>query len=138
MTDTLTPSQRSERMSRVRAKNTKPEMNARRAAHRLGYRFRLHRHDLPGKPDLVFPRLRKIVLVHGCFWHQHQGCNGGRMPKSRPDFWGPKLARNVERDHKVRASLEALGWDIMVLWECESRTVDMAASHLATFLRDAS
>jgi DNA mismatch endonuclease (patch repair protein) len=115
MADTLTPSQRSERMSLVRAKDTKPEMNARRAAHRLGYRFRLHRRDLPGKPDMVFPRLRKIVLVHGCFWHQHEGCGGGRMPKSRPEFWQPKLARNVERDGEVRAALEELGWDVMVL-----------------------
>lgn len=138
MADTLTPSERSERMSRVRAKNTKPEMNARRAAHRLGYRFRLHRRYLPGKPDMVFPRLRKIVLVHGCFWHRHEGCGGGRMPKSRPEFWGPKLARNVERDREVRAALGELGWDVMVLWECEARTVDAAASRLAPFLEGES
>lgn len=137
MADTLTPSQRSERMSRVRAKNTKPEMNARRAAHRLGYRFRLHRRDLPGKPDMVFPRLKKIVLVHGCFWHQHENCGGGRMPKSRPEFWRPKLARNVERDREVRTLLEGLGWEIMVLWECQARTVDTATSRLAPFLGDA-
>ena len=121
-------------MSRVRSGDTKPELNARRAAHRLGFRFRLHRRDLPGKPDMVFPRLKKVVLVHGCFWHQHEGCSGGRIPKSRPEFWEPKLHRNVERDGEVHLALEKLGWDVIVLWECEARTVDAASKKLGPLL----
>ena len=98
MPDHLSPRARSEHMRRIRKTDTKPEMRVRRAAHRLGYRFRLHRSDLPGTPDMVFPRLSKVVLVHGCFWHQHAGCRLARLPKSRLDYWLPKLERNQQRD----------------------------------------
>lgn len=122
------------RMSRVRSKGTTPEMNARRAAHRLGYRFRLHRRDLPGTPDLTFPRLRKVVMVNGCFWHQHPRCPRATTPRTRPEYWLPKLARNVARDAANVARLNEQGWDVLVLWECEARTVEAAAEQLARFL----
>lgn len=116
--DNLTPSERSERMSRVRGKNTKPEMAVRRIVHGMGYRYRLHRRDLPGKPDLVFPSRRKVIFVHGCFWHRHPGCGLARMPKSRHDFWAPKLKANRERDLANQEQLRSQGWEVMVVWEC--------------------
>lgn len=109
-------------MSRVRSKDTSPEMRVRRAAHALGLRFRLHRRDLPGKPDLVFPRHRAALFVHGCFWHRHPGCAKASMPKSRPDFWQAKFERNIERDRRVETELEALGWRVFVIWECETKS----------------
>ena len=134
MPDRLTPAERSAHMARIRKADTRPEMNARRAAHALGYRFRLHRRDLPGTPDIVFPRLRKAVMVNGCFWHQHEGCHLARTPKSRPEYWLPKFARNKARDAENLAALEAIGWDVLTLWECEARTVEAADEHLALFL----
>jgi DNA mismatch endonuclease (patch repair protein) len=128
----------SRRMSRVRRADTKPELAVRRAAHRLGYRFRLHRRDLPGTPDLVFPRHRKVILVHGCFWHQHQGCAWGRLPRSRPEYWLPKLARNVERDREAAAALAALGWEVGTIWECEAKDPAKVDGWLATFLGERS
>src|SRR5919106_1632532 len=127
MADVHTPEQRSRNMAAIRGKNTAPELVVRRIAHRLGYRFRLHRRDLPGRPDLVFPRLRKVILVHGCFWHQHPGCSLARSPKSRPDYWLPKLRRNQERDAKAAEALKGLGWDLMVLWECEAAAEERLA-----------
>ncbi len=121
MADPLTPAERSEQMRRIRKHDTKPELLVRRAAHALGFRFRLHRADLPGSPDLAFPGRRKAVFVHGCFWHQHDGCRFKRQPKSRLDYWLPKLVRNVERDEEVRRQIDALGWDSIVIWECEVR-----------------
>ncbi len=118
MTDTLTPDQRSERMGRIRAKGSKPKMRVRRLVHAMGYRYRLHRSDLPGKPDLVFPGRHKVILVHGCFWHRHD-CHLGRLPKSRLEFWLPKLEANKRRDEEVGARLSALGWRYLVVWECE-------------------
>src|SRR5687767_9300511 len=106
-------------MRRIRKRDTKPEILVRRIAHALGYRFRLHRRDLPGSPDIVFPGKRKVVLVHGCFWHQHEGCRLKRQPKSRREYWLPKLARNVQRDEEVRGELAELGWNALVMWECE-------------------
>lgn len=132
--DPLTPQARSAQMARVKHSDTKPEMNARRAAHRLGYRFRLHRRDLPGTPDMVFPKLRKIIMVNGCFWHQHEGCRRARLPKSRPEYWLPKLARNKERDEQVIHTLNALGWDVLTLWECQAKNVDAACGTIAPFL----
>lgn len=137
MVDRLSPAARSAHMRRIRKTDTKPEMNVRRAAHRLGYRFRLHRRDLPGTPDMVFPRLRKVVMVNGCFWHQHDGCRLARKPKTRLDYWLPKLARNQERDAAARRDLAALGWDVLTLWECEARTIEAAAERLAPFLAGA-
>ena len=117
--DTLTKDQRSLVMSRVRSKDTVPEMRVRRVAHRMGYRYRLHRKHLPGCPDMVFPGRGAIVFVHGCFFHRHQGCALARIPKSRQDFWVPKLTRNAERDAEKVAALKALGWRVLVVWECE-------------------
>lgn len=119
--DTLTPEQRSERMSRIRAKDSKPEMIVRRLVHGLGLRYRLHRKDLPGKPDLVLSRHRTVIFVHGCFWHRHHdpACTLARMPKSRLDFWEPKLEANRLRDIRTKEALEALGWRVLVIWECE-------------------
>src|ERR1051326_581599 len=111
---------RSALMGRVRARNSVPEMIVRRTAHRLGYRFRLHTRDLPGTPDLVFPRLRKIILVHGCFWHRHRGCPRNTSPKTRAAFWAAKFAENRKRDARVTRKLTALGWDVFVVWECKT------------------
>lgn len=111
----------SERMARIRKVDTTPELMVRRLAHKLGYRFRLHCRDLPGVPDLVFPGLRKVIFVHGCFWHRHTCRDGQKLPVSKPDYWGPKFARNVERDRQHLAAIEQLGWKVLVLWECELR-----------------
>src|SRR5262245_38228575 len=111
----------SERMARITKTNTKPEKLVRSLAHGLGFRFRLHRKDLPGTPDLVFPRLRKVVFVHGCFWHRHTCKDGRKLPNGNHDYWGPKLARNVARDAQHVARLSELGWASLILWECELR-----------------
>lgn len=132
--DRLSPAERSAHMRRIRKTNTGPELRVRRAAHKLGYRFRLHRRDLPGTPDLVFPRLRKVVLVHGCFWHQHPGCRLARLPKSRPEYWLPKLSRNQKRDEQAIAALRTLGWEVLILWECQAETQEAAATIVAGFL----
>jgi DNA mismatch endonuclease, patch repair protein len=124
-------------MRRIRKVDTKPEFVVRRAAHRLGYRFRLHRRDLPGTPDLVFPRLRKVIFVHGCFWHQHTGCKLARAPKSRLDYWLPKLRRNQQRDSDAEARLQRLGWDVLVIWECEA-TEAKVANPISSFLAKTS
>ena len=107
--DKLTPERRSENMRRIKNKGMKPEMAVRRLVHGLGYRYRLHRKDLPGRPDLTFGPKRKVIFVHGCFWHQHSQCREGRPPGSNAGYWGPKLARNVERDAQHLASLKELG-----------------------------
>jgi DNA mismatch endonuclease (patch repair protein) len=132
--DTLTPSQRSERMSRVRGKDTKPELLVRRLAHGLGFRYRLHSRVLPGKPDLVFALRRKVIFVHGCMWHQHPGC--GRMPKSRLAFWRPKLEGNRERDLRNQRELRGLGWRYLIVWECEVRRREALTRRLSRFLKE--
>ncbi len=123
-------------MRAIKSKNMKPELIVRSVAHRLGYRFRLHRKDLPGKPDLVFPRLGCVIFVHGCFWHQHtkSTCADGRLPKSRQDYWIPKLARNVERDKRNTLSLRRRGWRVMKIWECETGNEGKILSRIETFL----
>lgn len=123
-------------MRKIRHQDTKPEMVVRRIAHALGTRFRLHRRDLPGTPDLVFPQRRKIIQVHGCFWHWHEGCRSARMPKDRNDYWQAKLNRNVDRDRRNLLALEALGWEVLVVWECETRDLDRLRQVLADFLLD--
>lgn len=123
-------------MSRVRHKNTKPELVVRRLVHKLGYRFRLHRKDLPGTPDLVFKRLGKIVFVHGCFWHRHSkaGCPYARLPKSRLEFWLPKLNANRVRDRRHLKALRAAGWKVFIAWECELRQIEQLENNLQHFL----
>lgn len=135
-TDTLTPSERSERMSRVRSKDTKPELAVRKLVHQLGFRYRLHGDRLPGKPDLVFGPRRKVIFVHGCFWHRHpkRGCPLARLPKSRLDFWAPKLEKNRERDKQKQAELRRLGWRVLVIWECELKNTDKLKSRIMDFL----
>jgi DNA mismatch endonuclease, patch repair protein len=132
--DTLSPDQRSERMSRVRGKSTKPEMKVRRIAHAMGYRYRLHSRTLPGHPDLVFNGRKKVIFVHGCFWHRHEGC--GRMPKSRLDFWAPKLESNKIRDLDNQRRLLSMGWSFLVIWECEIKDAHCIARRLEDFLGD--
>lgn len=118
MADTRTPEQRSRIMSSVGTKDTGPELQLRRLLHEAGYRYRLHPKNLPGKPDIVFPARRKAIFVHGCFWHSH-GCSKGQPPKSRSDYWAPKLEANRERDNLRLSQLNDLGWTTMVVWQCE-------------------
>jgi DNA mismatch endonuclease, patch repair protein len=118
MVDTLTPAERSERMSRIRSQNTKPELWVRRLLHAAGFRFRLHRKDLPGRPDLVLPKYRAVVFVQGCFWHAHH-CQKGRIPGTRGDFWKAKFEGNRKRDARNTRELRAAGWRVFTIWECE-------------------
>ena len=120
MTDIVDSKRRSELMAAIRTRDTAPELAVRRIAHRMGLRYRLHRKDLPGRPDLVFPRHRLVVFVHGCFWHRHEGCRYASTPKSRIVFWTEKFAANVARDARQQAALKALGWRVLVIWACET------------------
>ncbi|MER9309636.1 DNA mismatch endonuclease Vsr [Mesorhizobium australicum] len=110
-------------MARIHGRDTKPEMVVRRLLHGMGYRYRLHRGDLPGKPDIVFGKRKKAIFIHGCFWHRHDdpACTLARLPKSRLDFWGPKLSANAKRDALKQDALKRLGWNVLVVWECEFR-----------------
>jgi DNA mismatch endonuclease (patch repair protein) len=132
--DTLTRAERSERMSRVRSKNTKPEMAVRRLIHRMGFRYRLHARDLPGNPDMVFPKRRKIIFVHGCFWHRHGKCALTRWPKSKLDFWKPKLEENHRRDDKNRRALRRMGYEVMVVWECQLGDIERLERRIREFM----
>lgn len=132
--DKIDQARRSALMSRIRGNDTRPELAVRRLVHKLGYRFRLRRRDLPGKPDLVFPGRRKVIFVHGCFWHQHEGCRRTNVPKSRLSYWGPKLARNVERDATAAAVLNLLGWKVLVVWECQTADAEALSCILINFL----
>lgn len=134
--DIVSPQRRSEMMSGIRGRDTKPEIAVRRLAHRLGYRFRLHRRDLPGTPDLVFPGRKKVIFVHGCFWHRHPGCRFAYQPKSNVGKWQAKFEANVARDARVREELARIGWDVLTIWECETADLDMLTNKLATFLDD--
>jgi DNA mismatch endonuclease (patch repair protein) len=120
MADRVTPQQRSRMMASVRNRDTQPELTVRRIAHALGYRFRLHVRDLPGHPDLVFPKYRAVLFVHGCFWHGHEGCKRSQMPTTNVAFWRAKLLRNRDRDESVAQRLAVIGWRIGVIWECEA------------------
>jgi DNA mismatch endonuclease (patch repair protein) len=134
MADFLSAEARSAHMRRIRKIDTLPELRVRRAAHALGFRFRLHRRDLPGTPDLVFPRLRIAIWVHGCFWHQHLGCRLARQPKSRLDYWLPKLKRNQDRDAEAITAMCERGWTVLVIWECEVPTQEDATNIVSRFL----
>jgi DNA mismatch endonuclease (patch repair protein) len=120
MVDTRSPEQRRRIMQSVKGKNTTPEMLVRRLVFKAGYRYRLHQKKLPGSPDLVFPARRKVVFVNGCFWHGH-ACSKGKLPKSRPEFWGPKIARNRQRDADALERLRSLGWKALTIWQCETK-----------------
>ena len=124
--DRISKEARSENMRRIAGKDTSPELAVRRLAHSLGYRYRLHRQDLPGRPDMVFPGRRKVIFVHGCFWHQHEKCGGAHTPKSNKDYWEKKLRRNRERDVENRIRLSGMGWNSIVIWECSvSQTAEL-------------
>lgn len=119
MADVFTKEDRSKIMARVRAKNTVPELKVRKLLHALGYRYVLHAKNLPGHPDVVFPRRRTVIFIHGCFWHQHSGCKAAVRPASNAEYWQQKLTRNVSRDIETREALEAAGWRVLIIWECE-------------------
>jgi len=132
--DSLTPKERSEIMARVRAKNTRPELRVRKLVFALGYRYRLHDRKLPGCPDLVFGRRRKVIFVHGCFWHRHKRCALARLPKSRLDFWLPKLEGNKSRDQRNRRALARRGWKVLTIWECQLRDAERLNDKIRRFL----
>ena len=136
MADRICPEKRSEIMSRIRGRDTKPELTVRRLVHAMGYRYRLHRRDLPGKPDLAFPGRKKMIFVHGCFWHMHADpdCSRSGLPKTNREFWLPKLKRNAERDVEQQARLAALGWEVLVIWECEIDTCQGLSDRIRGFL----
>lgn len=136
MADTISTERRSANMRAIHSKGMKPEMAVRSLAHRMGYRFRLHRKDLPGKPDMVFPGRRAVIFIHGCFWHQHPapGCHDARPPKSNTGYWHPKLERNQARDTEHIAALQAQGWRVLVIWECQTRDKAFLEQSLTAFL----
>jgi DNA mismatch endonuclease, patch repair protein len=122
-------------MRRIRKFNSGPELIVRRLVHRLGFRYRLYRRDLPGTPDIAFPNVRKAIFVNGCFWHQHSGCRLARLPKTRLEYWIPKLARTTKRDLASLAALDALGWKVLVIWECETVQLVSLSKKVERFLR---
>lgn len=134
MTDTFTPEKRSEIMRRVAGKNTGPELKVRRMLHAMGYRFRLHRKDLPGKPDVYLPKYKTAVFVHGCFWHGHEGCKRATIPATRADYWRDKIAGNRKRDAEAQARLAAMGRRCIVVWECELKDPVATAGKLSDAL----
>ncbi len=134
MPDVFQPEERSRIMAKVRGENTSPERLVRSLVHRMGYRFRLHRKDLPGKPDIVLPRHKKIIFIHGCFWHQHEGCPHAARPTSNTEYWNKKLDRNMIRDREHLQKLEYLGWNVLIVWECETRDHDKLLEKLKGFL----
>ena len=137
MTDTVTKKKRSEIMSKIRSKDTRPEMIVRKLLHAAGYRYRLHSKDLPGKPDLVLPKYRTVIFVHGCFWHQHKGCSFAATPKSNVGYWSEKLASNRLRDAESTAILLKSGWRVLVVWECACKS-EKLASAIFSFLDNRS
>jgi DNA mismatch endonuclease (patch repair protein) len=132
--DILTPGARSARMALIRSKDSKFELRVRSALHKLGYRYRKHDQQLPGKPDLVFPSRRKVIFLHGCFWHGHR-CRLGRMPKTRSDYWLPKISGNISRHSKNIKALRQLGWSTLTVWECQLKQFDVLLARIERFLR---
>jgi len=136
VTDHVNRGKRSLIMAAVHSKDTKPELAVRSLVHALGYRFRLHVASLPGKPDLVFPGRRKIIFVHGCFWHRHARCRYATSPKTRPEFWQEKFCTNVARDRRTRRELKKLGWSILTVWQCELKNPQKLEVRIEEFLAD--
>jgi DNA mismatch endonuclease, patch repair protein len=132
--DSLSRGERSALMSRIRAGNTKPEIAVRRLLHALGFRFRLHRSDLPGHPDIVLPGRRTVVFVHGCFWHRHSRCRKATTPQTRRSFWSLKFKQNVERDKRQQRELKRMGWGVVVVWECETRNLERLRDRISLAL----
>ena len=129
MVDSLTKEKRSWNMSRIKSRDTKPELIVRSLLHRMGYRFRLHKKDLSGKPDIVLPKYKTVIFVHGCYWHRHPGCKYAYNPKSKKDFWQNKFNQNVKRDKINQAQLKEMGWKVIIVWECELRDLDRLCKH---------
>lgn len=136
MADVFSPEKRSRIMSRVKGRNTKPEILVRSLVHGMGYRFRINVRRLPGNPDIVLPRHRKVIFVHGCFWHGHKDCPRSKRPAANVDFWNRKLDLNMERDKRFESELKSLGWKILVVWQCETRKPENLISRLEEFLHD--
>jgi len=134
MADTVSKAVRSRIMSSVKQRHTKPEMIVRSLLHQLGYRFRLHRKDLPGSPDIVLPKFRTAIFVHGCFWHQHENCGKSRRPSSNQDYWNTKLDENITRDKRKEKELSKLGWRIATVWQCEIRDLETLSKKLKKLL----
>jgi len=134
MIDTLSKEERSERMAKIRSRDTKPELQVRKIIHGMGYRYRLHRRDLPGTPDIVFPSRKKVVFIHGCFWHRHTNCKIGHIPKTKQEFWIHKLEENAKRDQINIKKLKSLGWESLVIWECQIKHTDQIIEKIRQFL----
>lgn len=134
MADTLSKKERSKRMSLIRGVDSGPEIKLRRLVYGMGYRYRLHDKGLPGKPDLVFKSRNAVIFMHGCFWHRHKGCSLARLPKSKLDFWKPKLEENRKRDIRNQRKLRSLGWRVLVVWECELSDMDKVSKKVRKFL----
>ena len=135
MTDVFSSNKRSWIMSRIRGKGTKPELFIRSFVHRAGYRFRLHKKNLPGKPDLVFPARKKVIFVHGCFWHGHKCQRGNRLPKTNTEYWIKKIKGNIDRFAKQKKDLKKLGWELLVIWECECSSLNKLQKKIVSFLQ---
>lgn len=136
MTDVFTKEKRSWIMSRVKGRDTKPEILVRSMVHRMGFRFRVHRRDLPGNPDIVLPRHGKVIFVHGCFWHGHKRCPRSKRPATNKSFWNKKLDANIERDKHIRNELRRMGWKLLVVWQCETHNPEKLLGKLERFLHD--
>jgi DNA mismatch endonuclease, patch repair protein len=134
--DSLTPAHRSWNMSRIKSRDTSPELKVRSILHRMGYRFRLHRKDLPGKPDIVLPKYRAVIFVHGCFWHRHLDCKYAYTPKSNIEFWEKKFSTNIKRDLRNKRLLQEQGWSVIVVWECQVNNQDFLERQLKLSLRN--
>lgn len=134
MIDHVSPAARRANMQAIKSANTAPEMVVRKLVHGMGFRYRLHVKKLPGKPDLVFGPLRKIIFVHGCFWHQHDGCKDGRRPKTNLAYWEPKFSKNITRDVRVKAELARLGWNVLAIWACEIKDAAVLTDRIREFL----
>ena len=134
MSEKLNPEQSSRNMAAVKNKNTAPEIIVRKTLHRLGYRFRLHRRDLPGNPDIGLPKYRAVIFVHGCFWHGHPGCSRASRPRTNAEFWNTKLDKNLRRDQEVQARLHALGWRVLVIWQCRTKDREQLEQQINHFL----
>ena len=126
--------QRSRNMSAIKSKNTKPEIKVRKVLHSMGYRFRLHSKDLPGSPDIVLPKYKTVIFVHGCFWHRHENCKYATIPKTRKEFWASKFKANIKRDKGIQEKIKNIGWQSVVIWECETKNIDDLKEKLIDFI----
>lgn len=133
--DIFSPEKRSSVMSKIKGRNTRPEIVVRKMLHRLGFRFRLHRHDLPGSPDITLPRWKVVIFVHGCFWHRHVGCRYATTPSNNAEFWQKKFECNIARDRLAEQQLESMGWRVLVVWECELRSATVLENLIHRFIK---